>query len=253
MLQKMKKIGFIISAMALMLLCNCANEDAGVDTVNLGPGTGVGGSSARFSIVGNYMYILGSSKLRVIDLTDAAQPEEVSESAIPDILETIYNDGENLFIGAQNGMYVYSLADPLNPKYISRFTHQTACDPVITNGHIAYLTIRNGQSCRWNTLNRLIAVDISDLENPIQSFSIAMENPRGLAIYNGSLYVGEGSRGLKKFDLTNPYKPALDTFYRSIPCNDLIGLPTKLLITESNGVSQFELENDSLKLLSKIF
>lgn len=253
MLQKMRKTIFAICILCLNYIWSCASDSD--SNISLGPGngaSGVGGSTARFTIYGQFMYIVTASNLKVLSLIKPGEPELIKSLPLTSRLETVFIFEDNLFIGSQDGMFIYSLDHPSSPEYRATFRHQTACDPVIVNGNFAYITIREGQTC-WNqSVNQLITVDISDLNNPVQMDTINMIRPRGLTIYDGSLYVGEGIYGLKKFDISTPYKPKLDTFFTHIQCNDMIGLPANLIVTSNEGVSQYLSAGDSLQLLSKI-
>jgi len=245
----MKKLLLLL----LPVILSCSGGDS--DGIILGPGegtSGIGGSTARFAIRNGYMYVSTNSKLKVLDLKDATHPNLVNTVTTFGNLETAVAYENLLFLGANDGVYIYDLIDPVHPDYITKFTHQTGCDPVIANGNVAYLTIRDGQTCTFRNVNQLITIDISDLTNPVGLDTISMIRPRGLSIFNGSLYVGEGAFGLKKFDITTPYEPKLDTFYADIPANDMIALTSEMIVTAGSGVSQFNLVGDTLNQISTI-
>ena len=79
-----------------------------------------------------------------------------------------------------------------------------------------------------------------------------MLNPRGLAFFQGDLFVGEGPFGLKRFSLQNPQNPELIEFYEDIPANDMIPLDTVLIVTHDDGLFQFGMEQGSLIYYSVI-
>lgn len=245
----MKK-ALILFGVFVLVLMGC--EDDVSDFLGVGEGaTGVGGSTSRFVIKGDYLYIATETELKVLQLgTDVTNVVE----SLPTLgdLETIFSLGDYLFIGAASGVYLYDIQEPTSPQYITRYVHQTACDPVIASGNFAYVTLREGNACGSSSDNQLITLDISDIDNPVAVDVVSMRSPRGLALYQGNLYVGEGIYGLKKFDLSDPSKPKLDTFYINIQCNDLIPLDSHLIITENNGVHQYLVNADSINLLSTI-
>lgn len=234
------------------MFASCSSDDSGF---SLGPGNGttsIAGSTSEFTIINNHLYVLLGSKLKAFEISsNNVPPLLVSVTDVPANLETIFTRGNDLFIGADNGVYIYDVSLPDRPILISFYRHQTGCDPVIANEQFAYVTIREGNDCGRNNINELITLDISNLENPISTSIIDMVRPRGLGFFQGNLYVGEGIFGLKKFNLEEAYHPELDTFYREIPANDLIGLSETLLITSNEGISQYEGAGDSLKLLSR--
>ncbi|MEQ8472954.1 MAG: hypothetical protein RIC35_17300 [Marinoscillum sp.] len=235
----------------IVLLASCAADG---DNFMLGPGdgaVGIAGSTSRFIIKGEYLYIATDTKLKVMRLQENGATEVSSLPSLGD-LQTIFSYGDYLFLGSESGVYIYDIQDRAAPEFLSIYWHQTACDPVIVQGRFAYLTIRDGVNCRGEVANQLITLDITDVMEPIAVDTIQMISPRGLTIYQGDLYVGEGFAGLKRFDISSPYQPKLDTFYTQVPANDMIALESHLIITESNGVNQYVLESESLNLLSQI-
>lgn len=251
--KKMKKTFYLL--MSIFLASACASDDS--SNITLGPGegvVGVGGSTARFTINGDRLYVVTNEKLKTLGLENPGKPELIHSNGTFGELETIFSYGENLFLGARNGIYVYSLANRDQPEYITRYSQQSACNPIFAKGDFAYITVRADQSCRNQLVNQLITIDISDISRPIHLDTVEMLRPRGLTIYNDQLYVGEGALGLKRFDLTIPYRPRLDTFYTSIAANDLIAVSGgQLIITANQGVSQYLQQNEEdLSLISTI-
>ncbi len=228
------------------------DADSG-NSLNSG-GTGVGGSTARFAINGDHLYIVNHTSLNVFDISDERDPNFQTTTDIGRGIETIFGYKDNLFIGSQSGMFIYSILEDGTPQFLSNYIHQTACDPVIANDQFAYVTIRSGEACGTALFeaNQLITIDISDLTRPFEVNQQQMENPRGLCFFKGDLYVAEGNKGLKKFNLTDPAHPQLEAFYQDIAANDMIPLGNTMIITRDEGIFQFGCENDEIYLLSPI-
>lgn len=242
----MKRTGIL---WLLLLLFAC---DEGSD-LQFGDGdgiAGIGGSTATFTISGDYLYTITSDYLKIVNVSDADHPVEVYNQLTFSGLETIFSLGEYLFLGSETAVYIFNISDPEKPAYTALYQHSTGCDPVIANDEYAYITIRNGQTCSGSSLDQLLVLDISDLHNIVATEVIELTNPYGLTFYQGALYVGEGDSGTRRFDLSDPAHPVMDTLYAAIPANDLIGLSQQMIITSSLGVSQYILKNDSLQLLS---
>lgn len=251
MLPAMKRQHLGLPILLFLLLACDSKSDS--DIFIGGSETGIGGSTARFTISGDHLYVVNHTALKLVDIEDARNPEYRATIELGRGIETIFSYRENLFIGGQSGMQIYDISDEANPKYLSDFVHQTACDPVIANERYAYITIREGQGCNNNQtvdVNLLITVDVSDLRNPVETHNYSMINPRGLAFFQGDLYVGEGEHGMKKFDLSDPAHPQLDTFFTEIAANDMIGLENTMLITRDEGITQYGYVQDSLLYLS---
>lgn len=205
---------------------------------------GIGGSMARFTIAATkYLYVVDEYNLRVFDLTQATAPTQAAVVNIGWGIETIFPHGDNLFIGANNGMYIYSIANPLLPAQLSRFQHAQACDPVFVSGDIAYVTLRGGTVCQ-NFTNQLDVINISDLRNPRLIKSYPMTNPHGLSVVNDVLYICEGTEGLKVFDASdvNKITQNLLDHERGFNAFDVIVLPHNnvAMVIGEDGFHQFD-------------
>jgi hypothetical protein len=163
---------------------------------------GVGGSMARFTIVGNTLYVLDGNNMIVYDITDASNPKEIKEMPLDFTVETIFPHEGQLFIGGTEGMYIYDNTDPQNPQFLSKFEHAVACDPVVVEGDFAYITLRSGGPCD-RAINQLDIVNISDVNDPKLVKNVQMHNPHGLSVKNNILYLCDGNQGLKVFDVTD--------------------------------------------------
>ncbi|MEM9987362.1 MAG: hypothetical protein AAF804_19895, partial [Bacteroidota bacterium] len=109
---------------------------------------GIGGSMARFTLVGSHLYVVTNTDLQAYMLATLENPQQVSSQQIGwGDIETIFPMKGNLFIGSMNGMYIYSLSDPNEPNYVSEFQHVRSCDPVVVEGDFAYVTLRGGTPC----------------------------------------------------------------------------------------------------------
>lgn len=251
----MKRFFYIL----LMALSAMACSDIGMNSDDVqsldGGQVGVGGSTARFAIHGDHLYVVNNTSLNVFDISDVRDPNFQKTTDIGWGIETIFGYKENLFIGSQSGMFIYSINEDGTPEFLSNYTHQTACDPVIANDQFAYVTIRSGETCGTGLFeaNQLITIDITDLTNPIAVDQQQMINPRGLCFFKGDLFVAEGNSGLKKFSLADPSKPQLMEFYNDIAANDMIALQNTMIITRDEGIYQFGCDaNDEIYLLSPI-
>jgi hypothetical protein len=172
-----------------------------------GSGTGIGGSMARFTILGAHLYTVDNMDLHVFDISDASNINDVAQVNIGWGIETIFPANGHLFIGSNTGMFIYEVSNPANPTQLSRFDHAEACDPVFVSGNFAYVTLRTGTLCN-NGSNELNVLDVSDLTNPVLLNTYPMHNPHGLSVLNDVLYLCEGNEGLKGFNVAD--KMAID-------------------------------------------
>lgn len=202
-------------------------------------GSGTGGSMARFTINNGSLYTVDHSSIRHFDLSDPSRPIPNEPVQIGWDIETIFPYNDNLFIGSQSGMYIYDVSAPENPTFLSVFQHANACDPVVVEGDIAYVTLRGGTECQTFT-NQLDVIDVSNLLNPKLIKTYPMENPHGLGIKDNCLYICEGDGGLKYLDATDPQNITLLKHYKNIHALDVIPLQNRLLLIGNDGFHQYE-------------
>ncbi|QMU31666.1 hypothetical protein HUW48_22800 [Adhaeribacter radiodurans] len=224
---------------------------------NYGGSTGKGGSMARFTINGNYLYTVGSSKMDVFNLTDSNNPQQETSVVLGGGIETIFPYQNKLFIGSNAGMLIYSLANPAAPTYLSSYSHLRACDPVVVEGNYAYVTLRTNSNswCGSSNTNQLDVVDISNITTPQIYKTYPMQNPHGLGIDKNLLFICEGNYGLKVFDATNPgyIQNNQLTHLQNLHAFDVIPLGKNLLVIGEDGFRQYDYSNPkNLKFLSKI-
>ena len=165
-----------------------------------GVSNGTGGSMARFALSDDRMYTVDHSTLKVFNTAIPEKPVYVKEmSAGGWDIETIFPFGKNLFLGSMTGMHIFDISSKDNPFRTGSFTHARVCDPVISDGKNAFVTLRNGSKCA-GFINQLDVVDISDLSKPKLLKSYPLTNPHGLSKEGDVLIICEGSDGVKFFN-----------------------------------------------------
>lgn len=248
MIKILKK--FYLGLLCVLSLFSCDKSD---QSASPSPSTnGVGGSMARFAISGDYLYTVDTQDLKVFDISNPSSPVFKKDIKIGWGIETIFPYQQNLFLGSQAGMYIYDIANPLNPVQLSVYQHLTACDPVVVQGDRAFVTLRNGSDCRLGQ-NLLDVINISNLQDPVLTTSISMMNPHGLALKQNALFVCEGDYGIKIFDISNPDDPEMISHQEGFHAYDVIALPKSLIITGNDGLYQYDYADlHDLKLLSII-
>ena len=162
-----------------------------------------GGSTARLTAVDNHLYFVDHSDLRTYDISSREKPSYTSISKIDDWgVETVFPRKDALFIGSNDGMYIYSLDNPAHPFKLSSINHVRSCDPVVFQDNYAFVTLRSGNRCAGFN-NQLEIIDISDLSNPHVQWTYPMNNPWGLAVQDNCIFVAENTYGLTVFDATD--------------------------------------------------
>ncbi|MFM7428931.1 MAG: LVIVD repeat-containing protein [Flammeovirgaceae bacterium] len=216
--------------------------------------TGIGGSMARFTIEGDYLYMLDAGNVHSVSIKTLENPIAKSKNMIAWDIETIFPHEGKLFFGAQSGMYIFELDDPEKPTQISRYAHVRSCDPVVVEGDLAYVTLRSGTTCQGFT-NQLEVIDIKDLTNPVLLKIYPMTNPHGLGIDNKNLFICDGDDGLKIYDATDHLKISDNQLahYKNINTYDVIPYNNVAIMTGKDGIYQFDYSKPKdIKLLSKV-
>lgn len=223
-------------------------------SVETGSGTGTGGSMARFTLVGSYLYVINNYELMLFNISNGSNPVFAKDKYIGWNIETLFPYNDKLFIGSQTGMYVFNIMDPANPEYISQFRHASACDPVVVEGDYAYVTLRAGNLC-GAIESQLDVIDISTIIEPKLVKTYAMEEPYGLGIDNDVLFICDGDAGLKIYDATD--KLNIDSnmvaSYPNMDAFDVIPLGDVLLLISIDGLFQYDYSSlDNITELSHI-
>lgn len=220
-------------------------------------GSGIAGSMARFSLIGDYLYVVDQSTMHLFNLMNPSQPVAGESITLGWGIETIFPYEDKLFIGSNSGMFIYDNSNPSAPAFLSEFQHARACDPVFVKDNYAYVTLRDGNECQ-GFVNQLDLIDITDLMNPSLVKTFPLTNPHGLSIKDNTLFVCEGADGLKSFDITDPTtlnEHRLD-HQKDGHAFDVIALPGQadvLLVVGQDGFLQYNFDNPSdLKLISEI-
>ncbi|WP_443937692.1 LVIVD repeat-containing protein [Pedobacter sp. MW01-1-1] len=208
--------------------------------------TGQGGSMARFTLLSGYLYTVSNSALNLFDVNTATDPSFVKAINLGWGVETIFPYENNLFIGTNTGMHIFSASNPANPVKLSTYSHAFACDPVVVQGKYAYVTLRTGTTCARGS-NQLEVVNIEDLTKPTQVAVFPMQNPHGLSVSNNTLFLCEGDFGLKSFNIADKLKISdnLLQHLKTVKSFDVIAGPKSLIVTGEEGVYQFNYSNPS--------
>jgi len=223
----MKTLYHLIAVFVLSALISCTKETAG----NGAASTGAGGSTARFTIAGNYLYVVDNVSLKAFDISSNSTPVYKSKTEIGINIETIFPYQDKLFIGSSSTMYIYSLSDPSRPTQLGKaeYTIRMSCDPVVARDSVAYATLRSTGRC-GGSQSTLVVYNIKNISSPILMNTVFLTTPYGLGIKNNSLYVCDGQNGIRIFNITNAYDPVRvseirasnTTFYDVIPYANIL-------------------------------
>ncbi|HZE84528.1 MAG TPA: hypothetical protein VE035_09475, partial [Puia sp.] len=206
--------------------------------------TGVAGSMAKMVLVNDYMYaITESHSLGVIGIKDAAAAPTMSAPiSVGFDLQTIYPFQGYLFLGSQIGMYIYDLSNPATPVKAGTFMHGRACDPVISDGNYAYITLHSGTSC-GGANNELDIVPVKDLQQTTVPTTYGMTGPHGLCKDGNLLFVCDD--GLKVYDAANAPTLKLLTTITVKGSYDVMAGNHNLMVVTDQGLYQYRYDDNN--------
>ena len=230
----MKLYKYIIITLLAFTQIGCLSNEAA-----LVPATGQGGSMARFTIVGDFLYTVDINSLSQYNISNPDEMVFVQDIPIQSGVETIFPKGNHLFIGTENGMFIYEMTSDGDLSYVSDYHHIISCDPVVANDNYAFVTLRSGDPCRQGFLNELQVVDINDINFPHQVAAYDMDFPKGLGIDDNTLFVCD-DENLKIFDATDPLNLSPITQIDGISPNDVILLGDLALVISPNKLYQYD-------------
>ena len=232
---------YIIILLALIIF-NCdSDSDSGVSQNSTE--TGQAGSLARFTTYNDYLYTVDNSTLNVFSLADQANPVKINDIQIGFNIETLFNYKQYLYIGSQNGMFIYSVQNPEEPQYLSEVQHFTACDPVVANATHAFVTLHADIGC-GTTINVLEIYDVNDVVNPIFISRRNLTKPIGLGLYGDYLIVCDDE--VKIFDISDIENTTLVHSINRDAFDVIINSDTLILIG-ANGLYQYSLNPNSIQ------
>lgn len=227
----------------VVFIFSCTKEGADSTTANsLSGDVGKGGSLARFTIVGNYLYAVDNHFLYTYNIENPKNPVKTNTSPMSFDMETIYPFKNKLFIGSRTGLYIYSIDTPSVPSKIGEAKHGRSCDPVVATDSVAYVTLKGSSMC-GPAEDGLYIHDIKNIFQPILKTTIKISTPEGLGLQDKALYVCCNNNGLRIYDLSDPYKPVEQKVLTDGIYKDVIPYGNLLVCYVTTGILLYDISN----------
>lgn len=239
----MKKLIPYLSMLIFLTFLSGCTKEAATDG-----DTGTGGSMARFTIRGNYLYTVDYEYLHTFNISNPAAINYLQKQYLGFGIETIFPTDDYLFFGASNGMHIYDLETPEKPRKMSFTPHFVAYDPVVVQGNFAYVTLRDGQGV-GGRLNQLMVYNISRPDAPELLAEYPMTAPRGLGIDGNRLFICDNQ--LKVFAVTDGFRIEL-THAFDISALDVIPKGNILYVVAEDGLYQYAYDGETVQFISKL-
>lgn len=231
-------------ALACSLIASCGNSTSSSEpTQGSQPDgtTGTGGSTARMTVAGDYLYAIAGSDIQLFDISQVGSANPFTKVTITWDIQTLFPYGDYLLVGAADGMHILDNTDPASPRYVADFTHARAQDPVVASDGVAYVTLKSIPGSTAVT-DQMDVIDISDILQPTLVTTLAMQGPTGLAVNGNRLYVCDDIAGIKIFDVSDRRNPTLLDGIRDVNCNDVIARGDILYVIDDTRLLQFDVE-----------
>jgi hypothetical protein len=174
-----------------------------------------------FFVKDNYVYIVGSRRLKVLDISNLFAPSFLGEIEINGTPTSIVVKGNYAYVATSDylmeyavaGLYIIDVSKPKAPKLVGLYD---AGDNIYIShlnikGDYAYLMHYSYLSCR----TELLVLDISNLKSPKVVNLIDIDAVKGYAgladiqVKDDYAYVALSNQGLKVINISNPYYPDL--------------------------------------------
>jgi hypothetical protein len=239
-----------IVGMLILLMSACSSNDATTSMDSVGQG----GSTTRYTIQNNFLYVVTNVSLKVFDIS-GNNFTQLSSQEVGFGVETIFSRPDYLYLGSNDGMYIYKLHDPVSPEFVFRYQHIVACDPVVVQGDRAYVTLSSGVGNCNRDVNELQIIDITDRYHPELVTTYVMQSPRGLAVDGDYAFISEGEFGLTVLDISDEHNIRIVETLTDFNALDVIVRANRLTVTGEDGIFQYSYpaaEGNFLTLLSKI-
>ena len=221
---------FIFSLPFLLFHCKSSDSSDGGELI------GQGGSLNKFTIIDSFLYVINFEYIESYEIFEG-EMNFIDRTHIDANIETLFPFDSLILVGGCKRTGAGSI------ELISTYEHIESCDPVVTDGQFAYVTLSSG--CNWQN-NQL---DILDVSNPYQPFQLAtypMEGPKGLGISNNLLFICDTPVGLKIYDRTDPVQIELKYLFDHINPIDVIPYQGLLFVMTSTAIHQFDYSNPNL-------
>lgn len=220
---------------------------------SLAAATGVSGSYARFCFFKEYLYAVDNSNLYPFNLNTPDCPQKSAAVAVGWNIETIFPWKNYLFLGSQNGVFMYDATNPIAPVWANSFSHATGCDPVVCDDKYAFVTVHDGTTCNSNSsINQLDVIGIEFMPQISHLKTYQMKKPYGLGLRDNLMFLCDD--GLKIYDRSDVLNLKLLAHRKDIKAWDAIALSDGLtIIVGEGGFYQFDTSDPlNIKELSRI-
>ena len=203
----------------------------------------------HFVQTNNHLFVVGPSKLNVVDILNPTEPTLVNSIPIPGNGRRVYHHGDLLYIPGSKTLVILNVSDPANPSLEIEFEMADPLRDMTFFGNYVYGGTSNSEQ------NWIVIIDLSDFPN-LKDTTWAVSDAgytNTVAVIDSLLYVG-GLDSLFILDLHDPWAPVRDTALQTGWIYDISYLDTVAFFThQGHGTSLYNITNpETPHLLSKL-
>ncbi len=161
------------------------------------------GNAAKVSVSGSSAYLVDRpSKLKVVDVGDPFNPEQISTFALPGHVEGVVVSGDYAFLASgASGMHVVDVSDPSAPMQVAQVETQGYAGAIAMDGNHVCVTTNHGPE----------GMEVFDVTDPTVPVSVGFVRQRhgpyrDVEISSGIAFIPD-ERGLSALDISDPAHP----------------------------------------------
>lgn len=202
--------------------------------------------------VGDFMYRVTSSKILTFDISDPSDPVQIDKQIVGFEIESIFHFDGILFVGSGEALHIFEIKEEGIPERRSQTNYsefdenQTPCDPVVSDGTYAYVTLSSTVFVDDSPCNRAVPVnelriyDVTDLAKPKEVNRIEMQGPKGLTVDGNNLFVCDGENGLLVYDVSDIENLVELHHFEGYTTRDAIARDGLLIVIASDQLLQYD-------------
>jgi hypothetical protein len=262
----MKKMIFAV----LVMFIFCSNIGAVYHKIGHYPTDNL---SVDGELIGDNLFLLELEKITILDVSNPANPEIISETLINSLAQDIVIQDNVAYIGGLNRIDLFDISDLENLLLLSTIPVNGCVSLSVNNGNlyaacgqegIYFIDISNPQSpiieAHYGEYWRSILIDtvwpaayVDNYENAINIFNIEDINNIELVgvipsysdhfiIYEDKMYTNAEQNCINVFDLSNPLNPIQLTSLEGV--GSPLTVDENVLYTRGNGIDVFQIDDN---------
>ncbi len=184
-----------LKILVMIFLFNFASY--GQDSLNCRLLTTTGNLVNAYALqVNDNVAFTGFDNFSILNISDIYSPELIFSDSISNFINSIFVDGQYVYLGTYYGFLIVDISSPENPIILSHLVTAEVIEAVIVHNGIAFLGTLN---------NALLVIDVSDPQNPYEISRIDenIDDVWGLEISDSLLFAASEDTGVKIFDYSD--------------------------------------------------